>query len=88
MGNEAWIAIRRAVQAGLDDDGSMLENPPRTEEEVGYLADGITDYVVGAIDEASRRALTLAEQDRDKRSSQAGPRKWPWRRPTSPPERN
>lgn len=80
MGNEAWIAIRRAAEAGLNDDGDMLEYPPRTEEEVGFLADQIADHVVGAIDAASREALRVAEREAAHRARRR-PRRWLGRRP-------
>lgn len=44
--NAVWIA-------GLTD-GPVLENPPRTEQEVGFLAEKITDQVVAAFQAQQR----------------------------------
>jgi hypothetical protein len=45
--DKEWVAVERAVRAGLDDV-HVLTDPPKTDEEVGWLAATITDHVVAA----------------------------------------
>jgi hypothetical protein len=42
-----WVAVEAVVRAALAD-ADVLGDPPRTEEQVGYLAETIADHVVGA----------------------------------------
>jgi hypothetical protein len=43
-----WVAIEAAVRAGLDDD-AVLTDPPKTEEEVMWLAATIADHVCATL---------------------------------------
>jgi len=40
------MAVRQAVEDAFADD-DVLENPPTTEEEWGFLADTVADHVTG-----------------------------------------
>jgi hypothetical protein len=43
-----WVAIEAAVRAGLDDK-AVLRDPPKTDQDLMWLAATITDHVVAAI---------------------------------------
>jgi len=47
MVDRMWVAVEKAVRAGLDDK-IVLDDPPQTEEDVMWLAATITDHVVSA----------------------------------------
>ncbi|HSH60876.1 MAG TPA: hypothetical protein VK988_14815 [Acidimicrobiales bacterium] len=51
--DKEWVAVERAVRAGLDD-ADVLTDPPKTDEEVGWLAATITDHVVAAFETKPR----------------------------------
>lgn len=42
-----WAAVEAVVREALAD-ADVLGDPPKTEEEIGYLAETITDHVVAA----------------------------------------
>ena len=48
MVDRFWVAIEAAVRAGLDDK-AVLKDPPRTDQDLMWLAATITDHVVAAI---------------------------------------
>lgn len=66
MVDQVWVAVEKAVRDGLDDK-SVIEAPPKTEEDVVWLAATISDHVVGALDDATREALRAQ-----------APRAFPW----------
>ena len=43
-----WVAINQIVEAGLRD-ANVLESPPATEEELGYVAETVTDHLSAAL---------------------------------------
>jgi hypothetical protein len=43
-----WVAIYEVVEAGLRD-ANVLESPPSNEEELGFLADTVTDHLAAAL---------------------------------------
>jgi hypothetical protein len=59
--DHAWVAIQRAVLAGLKDK-DIVDGPPRNAQELEWVADTVADHVYGAIDSATRRIL--AENER------------------------
>jgi hypothetical protein len=46
--DRVWVAIEAAVRAGLDDDAVLID-PPKTEEEVMWLAATIADHVCASM---------------------------------------
>jgi hypothetical protein len=48
MTDLVWVELEAAVRAGLDDKG-VLDDPPKTDEDVMWLAATITDHVSGAL---------------------------------------
>ena len=62
MVDRVWVAIEAAVRAGLEDK-AVLEDPPRTEQDLMWLAATITDQVVGAIDKVTSERLRDANPD-------------------------
>lgn len=48
MTDLVWVELETAVREGLRDK-SVLEDPPKTDEELGWLAATITDHVCGAL---------------------------------------
>lgn len=46
--DRVWVAVEAAVRAGLEDK-AILERPPRSEDDVMWLAATITDHVCGSI---------------------------------------
>ena len=48
MTDRVWGAIEKAVRAGLDDK-AVLEDPPRTDEDVMWLAATIADHVCASL---------------------------------------
>jgi hypothetical protein len=48
MVDRFWVAIEAAVRAGLDDK-AVLKDPPKTDQDLTWLAATITDHVVTAI---------------------------------------
>jgi hypothetical protein len=63
-----WLAVHDRVRQGLEDFG-VLENPPTSEIEVGYLAETITDHVVAAVELSveQRREAKQRRRDRTRR---------------------
>ncbi len=53
--DKEWVAVYKVVLEALAD-GRVLEDPPTTEEEVEFLAETISDHVVGAFRTALRRS--------------------------------
>ena len=48
MGTDhAWVAVEKVVLEALAD-ADLLAYPPKSEEEIGHLAETITDHVVAA----------------------------------------
>ena len=45
--DKQWAAVYEVVLEALAD-GDVLQSPPRTKEEVGFLAETISDHIVGA----------------------------------------
>lgn len=43
-----WVAINEIVEAGLRD-ANVLESPPTTDEELGYVAETVTDHLSAAL---------------------------------------
>lgn len=52
--DKAWLAVYKVVLAALADV-DVLHSPPRTEEEVGFLAETISDHIIGAFRPEPRR---------------------------------
>lgn len=48
MTDQVWVAIEKAVRAGLDDK-VVLEAPPRTDEDVMWLAATVADHVCASL---------------------------------------
>lgn len=42
-----WVAIYELVEAALRD-ANVLGSPPKSEDELGYLADTVTDHLAAA----------------------------------------
>ena len=42
-----WVAVEKVVREALAD-ADVLGYPPKNEEEVGHLAETISDYIVAA----------------------------------------
>ncbi len=45
--DKEWVAVYRVVLEALADV-DVLQSPPRTEEEVGFSAETISDHILGA----------------------------------------
>lgn len=43
-----WVAVNEVVEAALRD-AQVLETPPTTEEELGFLAETVTDHLAMAL---------------------------------------
>lgn len=56
MVDRFWVAIEAAVRAGLDDKG-VLTDPPKTDQDLMWLAATITDQVVAAIGQEAHEQL-------------------------------
>lgn len=48
MTDPVWAWLEAAVRAGLDDK-AVLDDPPKTDEDLMWLAATITDHVCGAL---------------------------------------
>lgn len=48
MTDLVWVELEAAVRAGLEDKG-VLDDPPKTDEDVMWLAATITDHVCGSL---------------------------------------
>jgi len=44
-----WVAINEVVEGGLRD-ANLLESPPATADELGYVAEKLTDHLVAALE--------------------------------------
>jgi hypothetical protein len=62
MVDRVWVAVEAAVPAGLEEK-AVLEDPPKTERDLMWLAAIITDHVVGAIDKVTSERLRDASPD-------------------------
>jgi hypothetical protein len=47
MADEEWQAVEKVISAGLAD-GDVLNSPPKSENDVMWLAATLTDHVVAA----------------------------------------
>lgn len=52
--DDEWAAVYEVVIAGLND-WAFPDHPPRTPEEVGFLAETVTDHVVATFKTERRR---------------------------------
>ncbi|MGW5240043.1 hypothetical protein ACWEOW_14015 [Monashia sp. NPDC004114] len=43
-----WVAINELVEAGLRD-ANLLDAPPTSAEELGHVAETVTDHLVAAL---------------------------------------
>ena len=66
MTDSNWLAVHDLVRAGLADYG-VLENPPRSEVEVGHLAETITDHVVAAVQLSVEQRYAAKDRRRARR---------------------
>ena len=48
MTDRVWVAIEKAVRTGLDDK-AVLEDPPRNDNDVMWLAAAIADNVCASL---------------------------------------
>jgi hypothetical protein len=58
-GDRVWVDIEVAVRAGLDDldDKAVIDEPPKSDEDVMWLAATITDHVCATLPEDVYRAF-------------------------------
>lgn len=71
-----WVAINEVVEAALRD-ANVLEAAPTTEEELGYGAETVTEYLVAALvrgDLAKRATWWKSESPDRTRQIQSSPR--------------
>jgi hypothetical protein len=52
--DEQWIAVYEVVLEAIAD-GGLLQDPPTTEDEVRFLAETISDHIVGAFKSERRQ---------------------------------
>lgn len=43
-----WVTINELVEAGLRDAG-IVDSPPRDDEELGFVAEKVTDHLAAAL---------------------------------------
>lgn len=63
MTDRVWVAIKAAVRAGLDDK-AVIEEPPKSEEDVMWLATTITDHVCSSLPADVYRAFRASLDSR------------------------
>ena len=71
------MAVYDLVLEGLEDH-HVLDDPPKTEEEVGFLAETITDHVVGAVHLSDEQRQAALERWKAREAKSEKTRRW-WR---------
>jgi hypothetical protein len=69
MTDSNWLAVHDRVRQGLADY-DVVNHPPTSEVEVGYLAETITDHVVAAVE------LSVEQQRAAKERRRTGRKGW------------
>jgi hypothetical protein len=54
--DQHWVAVYEVVRKALLEDVELHDHPPANEEEVGHVAETVTDYLVGAFKFVPREA--------------------------------
>ena len=63
MTDRVWVAIEVAVRAGLDDK-AVIDEPPKSDEDVMWLAATITDHVCATLPDDVYRAFRASLDSR------------------------
>lgn len=67
VSDRVWVAVEQAVRDGLDDK-AVLEDPPKTQDDVMWLAATIADHVCSAMPRDVYKAFRAALEERERSS--------------------